>query len=494
MAPWWYTASSALLLSVTAAAWPYSTYNSTYIQPPKLLINQTGPTDPGFIFIGPRGSVQPAGQAALIYDNAGNLVYQGPEEVTSNFMVQKLNGSDVITFWAGDMLDIGYGYGTVHILDSTYQEIHTVTLTGNFVTPDNSTKTSYIDLHESSITPNNTILVTAYNVTQHNLTSIGGSSSEWMLDSHFYEIDIATNEIVNSWSALDHEDDIPLTSSHQTLGGTAGTQENPYDAYHINAVTPTNNGHLVSLRHMWSGYYLAENGSVMWQVSGENGADFTQVGNANFSWQHDIRVWNETDEGMVLSLFNNANTPTDSVSPTTGVTLAIDLINKTVTGLSSLSDPNDTIHSVSQGSYQVLNETDGHVFMDYGSISKVKEYDGAGNVVFSGAFGPDNDVASYRGYRFEWSAVPFWKASLNVTRTSSTGATVYMSWNGATDYDSWAVYSASSENSTNNQQISTAKRTGFETAVDVANLTTNYIQVVALQGSNVLGSSDILSF
>lgn len=145
MAPLWYTASSALLLSVTAAAWPYSTYKSIDFQPPTLQINQTGPTDPGFIFLGPRGGVQPAGQAALIYDNAGNLVYEGPEEVTSNFMVQKLNGSDVITFWAGDMMDIGYGYGTVHILDSTYQEIHTVTLTGNFVTPDNSTKTSYID-------------------------------------------------------------------------------------------------------------------------------------------------------------------------------------------------------------------------------------------------------------------------------------------------------------------------------------------------------------
>ncbi|KAJ5650720.1 uncharacterized protein N7484_004443 [Penicillium longicatenatum] len=493
MAPLWYTASSALLLSVTAAAWPYSTYKSIDFQPPTLQINQTGPTDPGLIFLGPRGGVQPAGQAALIYDNAGNLVYEGPEEVTSNFMVQKLNGSDVITFWAGDMMDIGYGYGSVHILDNTYQEIHTVTLTGNFVTPDNSTKTSYIDLHESKITPNNTLLVTAYNVTQHDLTSIGGTSSEWMLDSHFYEIDIATNEIVSSWSALDHEDDIPLTSSHQKLGGTAGTQENPYDAYHINAITPTNNGHLVSLRHMWSGYYLSENGTVMWQVSGDTGADFTQVGNANFSWQHDIRVFNETDEGMVLTLFNNANTPTNSESPTTGVSLAIDLVKKTVTGLRSLSDHNDPIHSVSQGSYQVLNEQGGHVLMAYGSISKVKEYDGAGNVVFSGMFGPNNAVASYRGYRFQWSAVPFWKPSLNVTRTS-TGATVYMSWNGATEYDTWAVYSASSENSTNNQQIASGKRTGFETAINVTNLTTNYIQVAALQGNNVLGTSDIVSF
>ncbi|KAJ5089891.1 hypothetical protein N7532_008575 [Penicillium argentinense] len=493
MVPWWYTAGSTLLLSLGAAAWDYSTYNSIDFQPPKLVVNKTGTTEPGFLFLGPRGDVRPAGQAALIYDDEGNLVYEGPEEVTANFMVQQLNGSDVITFWAGDMMDLGYGYGSVHILDNTYQEIHTVTLTGDFVTPDNSPRDSYIDLHESHITPRNTLLVTAYNLTQHDLTSIGGNSSDWMLDSHFYEIDIVTNKILNSWSALEQEADIPLTTSHQKVGKDVGTQDAPYDAYHINAITPTNNGYLVSLRHMWSGYYLHNNGSIIWRVSGEDGGDFKQIGNANFSWQHDMRVFNETDEGLILNLFNNANTPTDSETPTTGVSLAIDLAKKTVTGLRSLTDPNDPIHSVSQGSYQLLNETDSHVFMDYGSISKVKEFDGDGNVVLSAQFGEDNSVASYRGYRCQWSAVPFWKPSVNVSRTS-TGATVYMSWNGATDYDNWVVYSATSENSTNNQQISTANRTGFETSVTLTNPPTNYLQVAALEGNKVLGTSQVIPF
>jgi hypothetical protein len=494
MAPWWYTAGSTLLLSMGAAAWPYSAYTSMPFQPPKLEINQTGVSDPGYIFLGPRGGIQPAGQAALIYDNVGNLVYEGPEEVTANFRVQTLNGTDVITFWAGDMMDLGYGYGTVHILDNTYQEIHTVTLTGPFVTPDNSTKDSYIDLHESHITPRDTLLVTAYNLTQHDLTSIGGNSSDWMLDSHFYEIDIYTNQILNSWSALDHEDSIPLTSSHQKVGSDVGTQDNPYDAYHINSITTTNNGYLVSLRHMWSGYYLYHNGTVVWQVSGEDGGDFQQVGNAGFSWQHDMRVYNETDSGLVLDLFNNANTPTHHESATTGVSLAIDTANMKVTGLRSLSDPNDPIHSVSQGSYQLLDETDGHVFIDYGSISKVKEYDGDGNVVFSAQFGEDNAVASYRGYRFPWTAIPFWKPSVVVQRTGA-GATVFMSWNGATEYDNWVVYSAAASNdSANNQQISSAQRTGFETAVNVTSPRTNYIQVVARKGNAILGTSEIVSF
>ncbi|KAJ5499140.1 hypothetical protein N7453_008191 [Penicillium expansum] len=59
-----------------------------------------------------------------------------------------------------------------------------------------------------------------------------------------------------------------------------------------------------------------------------------------------------------------------------------------VTGLRSLTDPNDPIHSVSQGSYQLLSEVDSHAFLASDSTYKVKEFDG-----------DDNDVASYRGYR-----------------------------------------------------------------------------------------------
>ncbi|CAG7930570.1 unnamed protein product [Penicillium olsonii] len=494
MAPWWYTAGSALVLSLQAAAWDYSTYSSIDFQPPKLEVNKTGTTDPGYIFIGPRGGVQAAGTAALIYDDAGDLVYEGPEEITANFMVQKLFGEDVITYWAGDMMHVGYGYGTVHILDNTYKEIYTVRLTGDFVTPDGSTKDSYCDLHESHITPRNTLICTAYNVTQHDLTSINGTSSDWMLDSQFYEIDVRTNHVINSWSALDHEADIPITSSHQGLGKDVGsTQDNPYDAYHMNAITVTNHGYLVSLRHMWSGYYLAQNGSVMWQVSGDDGADFKQVGKADFSWQHDMRVYNETDNGLVLNLFNNANTPTDEQSETTGLSLDIDLSKKTVTGLRELTDPSDPIHSVSQGSYQLLSEIDSHVFMDYGSISKVKEFDGNGNVVFSAQFGEDNDVASYRGYRCQWTATPFWKPSASVKNTTD-GATVYMSWNGATEYDNWVVYAAASATSSNTTKIASAKRTGFETKVDLTNPPTSFVQVVARKGSDVLGTSEIVSF
>lgn len=57
---------------------------------------------------------------------------------------------------------------------------------------------------------------------------------------------------INWWSALDHEADIPIATTHQGLGIDVGsTKGNPYDTHHMNTVTVTNHGYLVSLRHMF---------------------------------------------------------------------------------------------------------------------------------------------------------------------------------------------------------------------------------------------------
>ncbi|BCR92538.1 arylsulfotransferase family protein [Aspergillus chevalieri] len=491
----WSTIGATLFFSLSALAndWPYLTAATAPFRPPRLEVEKTGTTDPGYLFIGPRGNEQ-SGTAALIYDEDGNLVYQGPEEVTANFKVQRLFNQDVITFWAGDMMKLGYGYGTVHILDNTYREIYTVRLQDDIVTPDDQPRESYIDLHESHITEQNTLLVTAYNITPHDLTPIGGNPDMFMLDAMFYEIDIATNEIVHSWSAVEHLDKIPLEQSKQGLGEDFGVKENPWDAYHINAVERMDEGYMISVRHFWSGYYVHNNGSVMWQLSGALGeGDFEQDESAGFSWQHDIRIYNHTEQGLVMDLFNNANTPTEQQGATTGVSLAVDLENRTVKALRILSDSDDVIHSVSQGSYQLLSQESQHVFMGYGSISKVKEFDADNNAVFTAQFGVDNQVASYRGFKCPWKATPFWKPAVVVQRPSSDTADVFMSWNGATEYDNWAVMSLPTPDSTDSEVLATQQRTGFETVVHLTGVKSGgYLQVVARRGDVPLGTSEVV--
>ncbi|PWY71006.1 hypothetical protein BO70DRAFT_432091 [Aspergillus heteromorphus CBS 117.55] len=490
-------ACSALLLltaQVTADNWPFQGYRTAPFLPPKVKVTKSGPTDPGYIFIGPRGNQQ-QGTAALIYDEDGGLIYQGPEEVTANFKVQKLFNEDVITFWAGNMMDLGFGYGTVHILDNTYTEIYTVTLQDHFISPDGLPRDSYIDLHESHVTDRNTLLVTAYNITQHDLSAIGGTPDDYMLDGMFFEIDIATNEIVYSWSVLDHLADIPIEGSKQGLGEEYGTPQKPWDAYHINSVERMNEGYIISLRHYWSGFYIHNNGTVMWRLSGEEEVgDFELDDHAVFSWQHDIRVYNQTDEGMVVDLFNNANTPTDVVAATTGLSLYVDLVNRKVSTLRTMMDRDDVIHSVSQGSYQLLSPQTSHVFMGYGSIARVKEYDADNKEVLTVQFGDDNAVASYRGYKCQWKATPFWKPAIAIFRTASDSATLFMSWNGATEYDNWAIYSAPTVDAPNPTFVTAVKRDGFETTAHVTGLRTSYLQVVARKGNIPLGSSVMAYF
>lgn len=491
----WATFGAALLFSLQAVAnnWPYFTAASQSFRPPRLQISTGGnKPDPGYIFFGPRGN-EAEGTAALIYDLNGDLVYQGPGQVTANFKVQRLYNQDVITFWAGDMMLLGYGYGTVHILDNTYTEIYTVQLQDSFMTPDGQPRDSYIDLHESHITDRNTLLVTAYNVTQHDLTAVGGTPDMYMLDAKFYEIDIATNEIVHSWSALDHPDEIPLDKSKQGLGEGFGTVDNPWDTYHINAVELMDEGYMISMRHYWSGYYVHNNGSILWQLSGASGeGDFDIDDAAVFSWQHDIRIFNQTEEGLVMDLFNNANTPTETVADSTGLSLAVDLVNRKVTPLRVLSDSDDVIHSVSQGSYQ-LNEASQHVVLGYGSISKIKEFDENNRAVLTVQFGVDGEVASYRGYKCEWKATPSWKPSVVVQQATPDTADVYMSWNGATEHDNWAVMSMPSPDSMERTLLVSQRRTGFETIAHLTEVQSpGYLQVVARKGEVPLGTSEVV--
>ncbi|KAL2822048.1 ASST-domain-containing protein [Aspergillus granulosus] len=487
-------ACSTLLLSTRALAddtWPFMTLETAPFHPPQVSVTKSGPTDPGYIFVGPRGN-QEQGVAALIYDEEANLIYQGPQEVTANFQVQKLFNEDVITFWAGSMMNLGFGYGAVHILDNTYRETYTVSLRQNFVSPDNQPRDSFIDLHESRVTHRNTLLVTAYNVTQRDLSPIGGRPDDFMLDAMFFEIDIATNEIVYSWSALDHLDEIPLADSKQLWADDVGSQEKPWDAYHINSVELMDDGYIISLRHYWSGYFVHNNGSVLWQLSGEKGAgDFEIDENAEFSWQHDIRIYNETDERFVMNLFNNANTPTEEVAATTGLSFEVDKLHRTVKTLRVLNDTDDVIHSVSQGSYQLLSEETSHVILGYGSIARVKEFDANNNEVLTVKFGDDNAVASYRGYKCQWKATPFWKPALVVQRTGPDSVRIYMSWNGATEYDNWAVYSSQYSDGSDHKFEAIVQRNGFEATIELHGLPSGFLQVIARKGDIPLGTSEV---
>ena len=107
------------------------------------------------------------------------------------------------------------------------------------------------DAHESYATDRDTLIVSAYNATPTDLSSIGGPKDGWIFNCLFFELEPSTGKILcSSWSAIDH---VPVKNTQATLG-SAGTKEQPLDYFHINSIVNVGNGYLVSGRHTWSVY------------------------------------------------------------------------------------------------------------------------------------------------------------------------------------------------------------------------------------------------
>jgi hypothetical protein len=88
----------------------------------------------------------------------------------------------------------------------------------------------------------------------------------WVGNSLFFEIDIKTQRVLFSWSALAH---VPITDSqlplyNPAMNTTFGSASNPWDYFHVNSVESVGDGYLVNGRHVWTSYMLNRTGGVEW--------------------------------------------------------------------------------------------------------------------------------------------------------------------------------------------------------------------------------------
>ncbi|KAI1799051.1 ASST-domain-containing protein [Daldinia bambusicola] len=343
---------------------------------------------------------------------------------------------------------------------------------GNFLTLpelDSSQLTSYLDMHESQITAQDTILVTLYNITKCDLSSVGGPQDAWVADSLFYELDIKTNEILFKWSALDHVDQIPISDVQQfyPVANFGKNQSVPYGYFHINSVDQFEDGsYLVSSRYYCSIFKISKNGTVEWTLQGQTGGDFELDGRLSFCYQHDARIRQESGSTVKISLFDNANSEVVSgVNQTKGVFLTLDTETMTATLDHAYVDPQDAVYAFSQGNTQFLE--DGHVIMGYGSTPKIREFSPDGNTLMTAQFGPgDGLIFSYRAFRLPWVGRPKEPPSVVACRDVAGNSTrIYMSWLGATEHKSWDIFAVDSNCSFG--LASQVQRTGFETVATI---------------------------
>ena len=253
------------------ASWPFQSFKTVAFHPPDLKIAKSGKTAAGYLFLAPSGALA-YDVAPLIMTDDNELVWQGLTGQAFNFGVQQYKAKPVLTYWNGTIFKepIGRGSGSIHILNSTYHEIAVLSLyDGVFLTLNGTSNMSNIDLHEIYITERNTVLVTANNVTQTDLRSVGGLENGWIVDALVYEIDIETNKILFRWRSLDHLGEIPLTASLYPLGseGFNGTkQSNAWGYFHINSVAPYDGGYIISSRYLCSAVAIDGRGNVKWSL------------------------------------------------------------------------------------------------------------------------------------------------------------------------------------------------------------------------------------
>jgi hypothetical protein len=386
------------------------------------------------IFIAPYNA--PNAQAgAVIADHRGEPVWEQPLEgkVTTNFRVQRYRGSPVLTWWEGS-IELGHGVGEYVIADTAYRVLRRVQA-GNRLRG---------DLHEFVITPRGTALLTSYLVTKGDLSSVGGSRHSTVQDAIFQEIDLAGGEVLIEWHSLDH---VSFQESYATV-----TPD--WDFFHINSVDLDHDGSLlVSSRSTHTIYKVDRAGTILWRLGGKS-SDFVMGSGTRFAWQHDAR---RRPDGM-LTVFDNGATPAVE-RRSRGLILALD--EQALSAQLVAQYTHSKVLAGSQGSFQLL--PGGNVFVGWGEVPRVTEFDQRGRIVFDALLG--SKYESYRSFRLPWSAQPV-EAPAIAVRASRTGATAYASWNGATGLAAWQLLAGT--NSRELRAVGRVAATGFETALKTA--------------------------
>lgn len=218
----------------------------------------------------------------------------------------------------------------------------------------------------------------------------------------------------------------------------------------------------------------------MWRLGGPGGNVTFAPGSIPFSKQHDVRFIETRSYGHILSILNNAwegaLQPSDSSS--SGQIISVNNETMTATTLRVLRSPTKDL-SGSQGNLQpLLND---NILVAWGATSRFTEYAPDGNVLYHAtitnisAAPSDTDLFSftYRVFKLPWTGTPRYAPKLIAYSTTCEPSEdaplrVWVSWNGATEVQSWRFAVADNLNGPW-APAGTWPKAGFETLIDLTN-------------------------
>jgi hypothetical protein len=424
------------------------------LRPPRLTVLHRGQTGAGELFLAP--SSGPGQRGVLIVDNAGEVVYFHPTvpQTAMNFRPGRFHGKPVLTWWEGNA-GTGLGEGTHVILDDSYRVVARLPAGGG----------RQSDLHEFALTPQNTALVTSYEVRSADLSAVGGPANGEVIGGIVQEIAIPSGRVLFEWRSLDH---VGLDETHATYMG------HPLDYFHVNSIDLTRDGNLlVSARNTWGVYKVSRRtGEVLWRLGGRR-SDFEMGRGTVFAWQHDARHHGDG----VVSIFDDGAQP--QVEPQSrALLIQLDGKRGKATLVRTYTHRPGRIVSRFMGNSQLLGN--GNVVVGWGSEPYVTEFapDGAILLDLKLPKGGQN----YRAFRFPWTGRPYTRPAL-----AAKGRRLYTSWNGATEVAEWQVLAGQRAGALD--IADQVRRSGFETQA-VAPAGSRFAAVVAVdRAGNELGRS-----
>jgi hypothetical protein len=445
------------------------------LRPPDVTVSTKEQTATGGdLFLAPYSGVGQYGP--MILNEHGELVWfqsLSPAGTrAANFRVQQYEGKPALTWWQDPLIADGSKTAGEVIANSAYETV-AVVRAGNGYQP---------DLHEFQITPQDTAWITVYDAIDCNLSSVGGPRDGAIADTLLQEIDLKTGLVMYEWHSLDH---VALTNSYASA--VPASKGEPFDYFHINSSDTESDGDLlIDSRNTWAAYDVdPKTGQVRWQLGGKH-SSFKLGPGAAPAWQHDAR---QQPDGAI-TFFDNGAFP--AVHPQSrAIELALDPATMTATLVRNYEHQNPLVAG-SQGNVQAL--ANGDWMVGWGQAGYLSEVTPAGQVLFNAHLPPDWE--SYRTFALPWSGQPTEPPALAVVAASSAGsaagATVYASWNGATEVASWRVLAGSSPSAL--APVVAAPRSGFETAIPLSGAAAGrYVAVQALATSGVvLGTSRTL--
>jgi hypothetical protein len=405
----------------------------------------------------------PRPEGLLIADDRGRPVYFQPrtaERKIFDVAVQRYHGRPVITYWEGRFA-AGWGYGDYVLLDESYREVLRVEAVGGY----------RADIHDMRITPEDTVLVQAYNRVRTDLRSVGGPREGEVLDNVIQEIEPATGRLLFEWH------NVGAVGLHESRDRPAGGEA--FDYFHLNSLEVGPDGDiLMSARNTCAVYEIDRTtGAINWRMGGKR-SDFRLDRGARFCRQHDAR-W--AGDG-VMTMFDNRVDRPGGRRESRAIKLAVDERRRRVRLLRGYKHPR-RLAAPNKGGARM--QPNGNLLVAWGAIPVVTEFTRRGRIVFDARFVGASD-GSYRALRTDWVGRPAADPAVAAQRRGNRVA-VWASWNGATEVARWEVLGGASPGAL--AVLGGGTRNGFETTFSVDGRPA-YVAVRALDaGGSVLGTS-----